>query len=280
MPDDLVLVTGGTGKVGRRVALQLQARGAPTRVASRSSDIRFDWNEPGTWDAALDGVALALLVPPDGDPVVAEFARRSAERGVRKLVLLSARGVTTEGYFDDQDVLAPRFLVGEDGVRSSGAAWSIVRPGWFAQNFSEGEFLPQILGGRLSLPTGDGAAAFIDAEDIASVVVSLLLDGQHDGEDLDLTGPGPVTVARAVEMIAEATGRDIAYDPITAAEYRRRLLAAGISQQDAAVSLASLSAIRSGHEAEVTDGVWKVLGREPRPFDEFVRQALADNAWS
>lgn len=120
MPDDLVLVTGGTGKVGRRVALQLQARGAPTRVASRSRDIRFDWNEPGTWDAAIDGVVLALLVPPDGDPVVAEFARRSAERGVRKLVLLSARGVTTEGYFDDQDILAPRFLVGEDGVRSSG----------------------------------------------------------------------------------------------------------------------------------------------------------------
>lgn len=279
MLSDLVLVTGGTGKTGRRVAARLRARGAPTRVVSRSSDIRLDWDDPNTWDAALDGVAMAYLAPVEGNPIVADFARRAAELDVRKLVLLSARGVTTEDYYEDQQVLAPQFLAGEDGVRNSGAAWSLVRPGWFAQNFSEGDFLPSILGGRLSLPTANGAAAFIDAEDIASVVVALLLDDGHDGEAFELTGPDPVTIARAIDMIAEATCRDITYDPITTEEYRGRLLAAGIPEHEAAMTLAALSPIRSGHEAEVSDDVRRVLGREPRTFEVFLHDALAANAW-
>lgn len=279
MVDDLVLVTGGTGKTGRRVAARLEARGVSTRVASRSSDIRLDWGDPESWDAALEGITMAYLAPVEGDPVVADFAERAAEVGVRKLVLLSARGVATEGYYDDQDALAPRFLAGEDGVRNSGAVWSIIRPGWFTQNFSEGDFLPSILDGRLSLPTGNGAAAFIDAEDIASVAVSLLLGDDHDGEEFELTGPAPVTMARAVGMIAEATGRDISYEPITAADHRARLLASGTTEREAAMALAALSPIRTGREAQVTDDVRRVLGREPRAFDAFIRDAFADDAW-
>ncbi len=279
MTDELVLVTGGTGKTGRRVAAQLQARGAPTRVVSRSSDIRLDWDDPDTWDAALDGVTMAYLAPNDGNPAVADFARRAAELGVQRVVLLSARGVATDGHFDDQDVLVPPFLIGEEGVRSSGIAWSIIRPGWFAQNFSEGEFLQPILDGRLSLPTDDGAAAFIDADDIAAVAVSLILDGGHDGEEFDLSGPAPTTVAGAVAMIAEATGRDIAYEPITAEEYRRRLVAAGMSEDDAELWAVALTPIRASREAVVTDGVQRVLGREARSFEVFVRDAAAAGAW-
>ena len=60
----LVLVTGGTGKTGRRVAQQLSAAGAEVRVAARGGPQPFDWSNPDTWDAALDGVSAAYLVPP------------------------------------------------------------------------------------------------------------------------------------------------------------------------------------------------------------------------
>src|SRR6266540_2444226 len=57
-----VLVLGGTGKTGRRVAAQLTERGIPVRIGSRSGTPAFDWNDDSTWAAALDGVRAAYLV--------------------------------------------------------------------------------------------------------------------------------------------------------------------------------------------------------------------------
>ena len=57
----LTLITGGTGKTGRRIAERLHARGVETRIASRSATPSFDWNDPCTWNAALDGVNVAYV---------------------------------------------------------------------------------------------------------------------------------------------------------------------------------------------------------------------------
>ncbi|MFK7889756.1 MAG: SDR family oxidoreductase, partial [Granulosicoccus sp.] len=59
--DGITLVLGGTGKTGRRVAERLEQRGVQTRIASRSATPSFDWNEPTTWDAALEGVTVAYI---------------------------------------------------------------------------------------------------------------------------------------------------------------------------------------------------------------------------
>ncbi|MFI6114421.1 NmrA family transcriptional regulator, partial [Kitasatospora sp. NPDC051164] len=57
----VVLVVGGTGKTGRRVADRLAARGYEVRVGSRSGAVPFDWNDRGTWEASLVGVSAAYL---------------------------------------------------------------------------------------------------------------------------------------------------------------------------------------------------------------------------
>ena len=56
-----VLVLGGTGKTGRRVAAGLQARGVQVRIGSRSATPPFDWNDEAGWDAALHDVAAAYI---------------------------------------------------------------------------------------------------------------------------------------------------------------------------------------------------------------------------
>ena len=61
MNKQTTLVIGGTGKTGRRVAEKLQARGVNTRIASRSADLPFDWNDRSTWDAVLEGVSAAYV---------------------------------------------------------------------------------------------------------------------------------------------------------------------------------------------------------------------------
>src|SRR5437762_10655025 len=92
------LILGGAGKTGRRVAQRLTARGLPVRMASRSSEVPFDWNDERTWRGALVGVDAAYITyyPDISVPGAAEQVRRlsrlAVERGVRKLVLLAGRG--------------------------------------------------------------------------------------------------------------------------------------------------------------------------------------------
>ncbi|MFD4535923.1 hypothetical protein ACFWNL_13155, partial [Kitasatospora sp. NPDC058397] len=57
----VVLVVGGTGKTGRRVAERLAGLGYGVRVGSRSGAVAFDWHDEGTWEAALEGVSAAYL---------------------------------------------------------------------------------------------------------------------------------------------------------------------------------------------------------------------------
>jgi len=120
----ITLVLGGTGKTGRRVAARLAARGVPARVASRTGAPRFDWNDPGSWDAALDGVGAAwlsyapdLAIPGAADTIRA-FVDRAVAAGVRRLVLLSGRG-------EEEAERCERI------VQASGVEWTVLRASWF-----------------------------------------------------------------------------------------------------------------------------------------------------
>ncbi len=92
------LITGGTGKTGRRVAAGLDALGLPVRIGSRRADIPFDWDDDGTWGPALEGVGAAYityapdLAFPGAAEIIGSFSRQAVAAGVQRLVLLSGRG--------------------------------------------------------------------------------------------------------------------------------------------------------------------------------------------
>ncbi|MDI4659358.1 SDR family oxidoreductase, partial [Xanthobacter autotrophicus] len=124
-----ILVLGGTGKTGRRVAQILTSRGHPVRIGSRSGSPVFDWEDPSTWAAALDGVGAVYvtyqpdLAFPGATDVVAAFTSEALRHHVERLVLLAGRG-------------EPAAEAAEKVVRESGASWTIVRASFFNQNFS------------------------------------------------------------------------------------------------------------------------------------------------
>ena len=49
-----VLIIGGTGKTGRKVADRLIKKNMPVRIGSRSSNPPFDWQDASTWPKALE----------------------------------------------------------------------------------------------------------------------------------------------------------------------------------------------------------------------------------
>ncbi|MFF9011864.1 NAD(P)H-binding protein [Streptomyces sp. NPDC014870] len=274
-----MLITGGTGKVGGRAAAQLGAKGVAVRVGSRSGDPRFDWTDHSSWDAALDGVKKVFIVPHDGEKLTRPFVQRAKELGVERVVLLSGRGADVPGYAGEDSIAGRTHIDGEDAVRTSGLEWTIVRPTWFAQNFSEGLFRDLVLGGELRLPAGDGAVSFVDAEDIAGVAVASLAQDKHVGQTYELSGPSALTIGQVADLISSATGRRVRYTPLAPQDFVAELVAEGWSLADAEDYADAVGPIRRNMDSRLSHGVQTALGRSPRSFALFVKEAAAAGAW-
>lgn len=276
--DGPVLVVGGTGKTGKRVVSHLRARGAQVRSAARKdADVVFSWTDPDTWAPALAGVHAMHVVSIDDVSPTSEFLAAAVAAGVRRVSLLSARGVDQPGYYGEDNAGAATHLDGENALRQSAVDWTILRPGWFMQNFDEGMFRADVLAGELRLAAADGAAAFVDAEDIGEVAAVALTEDGHAGETYDLTGPCGLTFAEALAEIAEASGVRARYTALSEEEFIAELVASGWSPADAALWSGALDPIRRGVEGVVADGVQRALGRPPRAFHDFA--SCAREAW-
>jgi uncharacterized protein YbjT (DUF2867 family) len=272
MTMDSTLVLGGTGKTGRRVAERLYARRIPVRLGSRSGEPPFDWEKPETWAPALQGVSSVYvsyypdLAVPGAVGVVGGFANLAVEKGVPRLVLLAGRG----------EVEAE---LAEQAVRDSGADLTVVRATWFMQNFSEDYMIEHILAGAIALPAGDTPEPFVDADDIADVAVAALTDHNHIGELYELTGPRLLTFADAASEISSAIGRDIPYVPVSLEEHAAVAAEQGVPAEVIELLTYLFSEVLDGRNAHVTDGVQRALGREPRDFRDFAREAAATGVW-
>ena len=267
----VILVTGGTGKTGRRVAEQLAAAGAEVRIASRGGPHPFDWSDPATWDAALDGVSAAYLVgPPRGGDVsatVIAFVQAAMARGARRFVLLSGSPMPEGGPGVGQ---THRWL------HENAADWAVMRPSWFMQNFSEGPHLATICDeGAIYSATEDGRVPFISADDIAASAVAALTGPEPLNRDFILTGPEPISYDDAARLIGRAAGRPIAHRRISAESLAARHQVIGAPAPLAQMLGMADMMIAGGAEDRVTDCVQELTGRPPTDFDAFAKANAA-----
>ncbi|MDH2430576.1 NAD(P)H-binding protein [Sphaerisporangium sp. TRM90804] len=267
-----VLVTGGTGTTGGRVAALLRERGAAVRIATRTpgaapGHVRFEWADPATHAPAVAGTDRVYLVAPIGAaepaPVVEPFLRTALRAGVRRVVLLSS-SATPEG---PAGLGALHRL-----VRTSMPEWTVLRPSWFMQNFVGDHPLAHGIRatGEIVTATGTGRVAFVDPDDIAAVAAHALLDAvPHDAEHL-ITGPQALGYDDAAALIADATGLAVRHHAVGTADMAARMTAAGVPEEFAAILAGMEEDIRHGAEDRVTATVQEVTGRPPRSFARFV----------
>jgi uncharacterized protein YbjT (DUF2867 family) len=266
--NELILVLGGTGKTGRRVVKRLVDQGEAVRVGSRLGDPRFDWDDAATWAAAVRGVRAAYVAYypdfafPGAVETVGSFAELAVCQGVSRLVLLSGRG-------------EPEAELAEEAVRASGAQLTVLRSSWFAQNFSEDYMLEHVLSGVVALPAGNTAEPFVDADDIADVAVAALTDARHIGQVYELTGPRPLTFSEAVAEIARAAGREIRYVPVTIEEHAAAAAKHSVPPEVVELLTYLFGEVLDGRNAHPADGVRRALGRGPRDFSQYARDAGA-----
>ncbi|MFB7441379.1 NmrA family NAD(P)-binding protein [Streptomyces mirabilis] len=272
------LVIGATGTTGSRVVAGLIAEGHRVKAAGRSATpvegaeaVRFDWNEPATFGAALDGVDRVYLIPPIGssDPaaVMLPFLRRARSAGVHRAVLLSSSAIPAGGPAVGQVHQALPGLFEQ---------WAVLRPSWFMQNFAG--FTPHARSiredGVILTATGDGRVGFVDAEDIAAVAVRALTDEQAPDADLILTGPQALSYDDVAAIITEVGGRPVVHRHLTFDQLRDRW-AAEIPLEFATMLADMDRAIADGAEDRTSDTVQRLTGRPPGTFRAFAERELS-----
>ncbi|MFG2005110.1 NAD(P)H-binding protein [Spirillospora sp. NPDC048911] len=270
-----VLVIGASGKTGRPVVNALVERGLPVRAASRNpvprphqaEPVRFNWTDRSTWQEALRDVeALYVVGPymhPDQPGLIGDLLAVAPH--ARRVALLSILGVE----------LLPEAIPmarWEEDVRASGKDWTILRPNWFQQNFGEGFASSLRDPGVLALAAADAEVGFVDTRDIAEVAAAALTEEGHADAVHVLTGPRALTHAQAVQILAEAAGRELRYAALTPDEHAAELRKAGLDERSITWQRALFQLIRDGHNAVVTDTVERITGHPARSLQTYAQE--------
>lgn len=279
----MILVTGAAGNVGSEVVRALLARGARVRAADRSPErlralfgdrverVLFDYDHESTFGPAVAGCdALFLLRPPpisDVKKTLNVLIDRARAAGVAATVFLSVAGA-------EKNPLVPHHAV-EQKLIAGPADWTILRPGFFAQNF-EGAYRRDIIeDGRIFVPAGKGLVAFVDVRDLAVVAAHALLDPRtHRGKAYTLTGPDAVSFEEAAEFLSITIGRPIRYEEASLVGYARHLLSRDIPRGQIVVQTILHAGLRLGQAAKVDPTLAALIGT-PRTLAQYFSDRAA-----
>ncbi len=269
-PARAVLVTGASGNVGSPLVDQLTARHRAVIAAGRQPGSaaglrRLNFEDPTTFASALDGIGSVFLMRPpqisDTERFIRPFITAMAEARVDHVVFLSLMGVNRA---------MPHWQVEQD-LKSSGLAWTMLRPSFFSQNLG-GAYRADIRDhDRIRLASGRGRTSFIDARDIAEVAARILTDpAEHSGRAYTLTGPEAIGYDRVASMLSAALGRPIMYERVGLLRYRRELMAQQLPTAFVNVQLLINVIARVGLAAKVDPTLPRLLERPARTLHDYI----------
>lgn len=259
-----ILVTGATGNTGRHVVAELLRRGQTVRALTRDPEraagllpagaevVAGTHTEPDTLAAALEGATgLHITVTPGVAETGPELVRRAVAAGVERITILWG------GY------VGPA----ETAVAESGVAWTRLEPQEFMANALT--WAESIRAEGVVREPFDPPSAVVHEGDLGAVAAVALTEEGHAGRAYNLNGPEALTTGRRVAILAEALGREIAFERITREQAAERLLREGVPAADADYVLGWHA--DPPEAARVPDGtVARILGRPARTFAEWV----------
>ena len=279
-----IAITGATGKLGRLIIDNLKARTQATsiialaRTPAKAADLgvqvrQADYGKPDTVERALAGVDTLLLVSSN------EIGKRAVQHhnvieaakkaGVQWILYTSLLHAETSAIKS----LADEHLVTEADLKASGVPFTILRNGWYTENYTAS--VPgAVAGGAFLGSAKDAKISSATRADYAEAAAVVLTSEGHQGKVYELAGDQAYTLSDLAAEISRQTGKTIPYKNLSEAEYAAALVGLGLpapvaqayANFDAGAALGAL--FDDGHQLS------KLLGRSTTPLATSVADAL------
>ena len=282
--DTRIAVTAATGQLGRLVVASLRGKvpatrlvalvRSPAKAAGLGIEAReADYDRPDTIERALAGVDTVLLIsgPVPGKRVAQHRHAIDAARkaGVKRIAYTSVLHADTSPLD-----LAPDHRAAEADVKASGVPYTIVRHGWYTENYT-GSIPGALAGGAFLGSAGDARISSATRADFAEADAAVLTGTGHEGRTYELAGDEAWTLADLAAEISRQTGRTIPYTDLPPEEYAKVLAGVGVPEPLARAIAGWDVAAARGALFDDSRQLSRLIGRPTTPLSVAVAEALA-----
>jgi NAD(P)H dehydrogenase (quinone) len=279
-----VLVFGATGKLGRLLLSELQKRGtaaADITAAGRKQEVldglaaedyrtvQVELGDAEQVRAAVNGHDQVVLIS-SGEPT-----RLQQHQNV--IDAAKAAGVGHLYYTSGLRVDDPTFLLGadhkatEDAIKSSGITYTILRNGWYIENYLQA-MRGAAQTGVFAAAVGDGRVAPAGRQDFAEALAAVVTGDGHDNRTYDLSGDRGYTYAELAAAMSEVLGKPVTYQAVPAEQYHAMLTGAGLDEGTAGFLVALDGSMGAGIMAYTSDDLSRLIGHPTMSLVEGLRQ--------
>ncbi|MBV8884038.1 MAG: NmrA family NAD(P)-binding protein [Chroococcidiopsidaceae cyanobacterium CP_BM_RX_35] len=290
MTSQPVLVTGATGATGGYTIDALTKYDVSIRAMVRKDDDRAaklraagvevvlgDLLDLDSVRSAMEDIGAAYFVYPlvpgliDATTYFAQAAREAGLNGIVNMSQISARR-------DSKSHQARDHWISERVFDWSCVPVTHLRPTFFTQWLTYPRVRHDIAQkGLISLPFGNARHAPIAAEDQARVIAAILTNpAPHSGKTYKLFGPVEMDQHGVAKAVGDALGREVIYEPIGIADFRRQLEQFGLPEQTIQHLCAVALDFQEGLFAGTNDVIETITGMAPMTVQSFVKAHKAE----
>ena len=283
------LITGATGHLGRLAIEALLARGAAPasivgsgRSVEKAADlaargvriVAADYTDAASVDAALDGVDRLVLVSSS------EVGQRATQHQavIDAAVRAGVQHIVYTSVLDAEEtalILAPEHKATEQAIRASGIPFTILRNGWYTENYAT-TIAQGAATGSVLTSAGEGRVSSALRAEYAEAIAAVLTSDGHEGAVYELSGDTAWSFAELAEAIAEAAGTPVALASVSPEEHAAVLTGVGIDAGTVGFVVALDGDIRAGLLDATSGDLARLIGRPTTPLVEAVRAIHTD----
>ena len=277
-----LLITGITGNFGYAVYKALKGRDdlnifAGTRNPERVNflledpDIkvrRFDYQDPNTFDPALDEIDAVVLVRPPAitnvKKTIFPFIDLFREKGVQHVLFLSLQGVEENKY-------TPHYKI-ESYIKKSGVAYTFLQPSFFMENLITAHREEIRYESRIVVPAEEGRTNFIAVDDIAAAAAQCIGNSEHYNAAYELTGDQDYSYYDVARILSEELGRPVSYEKPGFFQFILYRLKKGEQLGFVLVMALIYRSVKAGEADRKTDMLTTKFNVQPTDLRDFVRE--------
>lgn len=283
-----VLVTGATGNVGKAVIKHLTSQDHPIEILAgvrnpgKSTldfsvyntvrNVRFDFEEPPTWQEAFNQVDILFLLRP---PHLANIRKTfepllltARQAGITKIVFISVQGA-------DKSTWVPHHKL-ENLIRQLQFSFVFLRPGYFMQNLTTTLYADIQLFHEIRLPSANAVFNWIDVEDIGRVATQTILRfDEFSNQEFDITGYENLSFGQVVDIINRITGASIKYRSVSLIHFWILKRRQGVNPSMILVMMILHFLPRLAAPPTISHSVEQITGSMPGKLEDFVLREKA-----